>query len=221
MPDTKAASSTQAFQNTWLSRYPWPEKVVTDNGPEFNGHEFEFMLMNFGIKRGRISAHTPTANAVAESIHRGMGMILRTLFEGRKPATVEAWDALYDEAVAQLLRACRCSANTSLQGVAPGALVFGRDMHLNIPIVADILSISQNAQLRTDARLVKENARRTRHEYRVGDNVYVNNHFSSADKLKPAWVGPFPVLQVHANGTLTVQRGQVHERISLRRIKPV
>jgi hypothetical protein len=125
-----------------------------------------------------------------------------------------------DTAIAMTIRACRSAANTSLQGLAPGAIVFGRDMHMNIPIVADILSISQNRQLQTDLRTLQENRRRTIHEYKVGDLVYSNNHHSSSDKLKPAWRGPFPILQVHTNGTVTIQRGQVHERVSIRRIKP-
>ena len=45
--------------------------------------------------------------------------------------------------------------------------------------------------------------------------VYVDNHFSSADKLRPAWKGPFNILCVHANGTLTVERGLIHERVSI------
>ena len=32
--------------------------------------------------------------------------------------------------------------------------------------------------------------------------------------------GPFPIIRVHTNNTVTVQRGQVHERLSIRRIKP-
>jgi hypothetical protein len=93
-------------------------------------------------------------------------------------------------------------------------------MHLNIPIVADIITISENRQFQTDARLLRANRLRTHHEYLVGQNVMVNNHFSSGDKLKPAWVGPFRVLQVHTNGTVTIERGRVHERISIRRLKP-
>ena len=61
---------------------------------------------------------------------------------------------------------------------------------------------------------------RIRHEYQVGDNVYVFNHHSTSDKLKPAWIGPFPILRVHTNNTVTIQRGQMHERMSFRRIKP-
>ena len=93
-------------------------------------------------------------------------------------------------------------------------------MHLNIPFIADIIALSENRQLQTDVRLERANRSRSFKDYVVGDNVYVSNHFSSSDKLKPVWKGPFLVLRVHTNGTLTIQRNQVHERISIRRLKP-
>ena len=98
--------------------------------------------------------------------------------------------------------------------------MFGRDMLLNIPIVTDIISLTQNRQLQTDLRLERENQKRSRFDYEVGGQVYVDNHFSSADKLRPAWKGPFKILRVHANGTLTVERGPIHERVSIQRCKP-
>ena len=217
---TKAEESTRVFLNTWISRYPLAEKVVTDNGPEFNGHEWEFMLMDWDLKRTRISTRTPTSNSVIESSHKAMGQILRTIFDREKPKTMDEMDKVIESAIASTMRALRCAANSSLQGLAPASLVFGRDMNLNIPIVTDIVAISHNRQLQTNLRLERENRRRTRHEYEVGQQVYVNNHHSTSDKLKPAWKGPYPVLQVHANGTLTIQRGQIHERISIRHLKP-
>ena len=43
---TKSAENARTFKNTWLARHPKPEKVVTNNGSEFNGNEWEFMLMD-------------------------------------------------------------------------------------------------------------------------------------------------------------------------------
>ena len=93
-------------------------------------------------------------------------------------------------------------------------------MLLNIPIVTDIIAISENRQLQTDLRLERENRKRSHMDYQVGQMVWINNHFTSSDKLKPAWKGPYKVLRVHTNGTLTVERGPIHERLSIRRCKP-
>ena len=72
----------------------------------------------------------------------------------------------------------------------------------------DVIALTHNRQLQS------------RCEHVVGQNVCVNDHFSSGDKMKPAWKGPFPILQAHSDGTVTAQRGQIHERVSVRRIKP-
>lgn len=217
---TQCDETTSAFTDTWLARYPLPEKILTDGGPEFSGHEWDFMLQHWGLKRGRISTHTPTANAIIESSHKTMGQILRTILDRENPTTMEELDKVVDSALAQTLHAMRCAASTSLNGIAPGALVFGRDMLLNIPIVTDIIAISENRQLQTNLRLERENRKRSQMDYQVDGRVFVNNHFSSGDKLKPAWKGPYRIVRVHTNGTLTIERGQIHERVSIRRCKP-
>ena len=68
---------------------------------------------------------------------------------------------------------------------------------------------------------MRENQHRTLHECVVGQQVCVNDHFSSADELKPVWVGPFSILRVHTNGAITVQHGQMHKQIFVHRVKLV
>ena len=46
---TKSTEDAHTFKNTWLSWCPKLDKVVTDNGPEFNSNDWEFMLMDWGI----------------------------------------------------------------------------------------------------------------------------------------------------------------------------
>ena len=178
------------------------------------------MLMNHGLDKVNISPNTPTANAAIESVHKVMGQIIRTIFNSRKPTNVKEFGETVDECVAHANFSCRCAANTSLQGLAPGSVVFGRDMHMNIPVVSDLLSIGRARQNQTDQRVFRENARRVPYDYAVGNMVYVKHVFKPADKIKEIWKGPFPILRVHTNNTVTVQRGQIHERMSIRRIKP-
>ena len=111
---TKCDENTRAFVDTWLSRYPVPERILTDGGPEFVGHEWEFMLGNWGLTKGKISAHTPTANAIIESSHRSMGQILRTIFEREKPKTLDEMDEVVRSALACTMRAMRCATSTIL-----------------------------------------------------------------------------------------------------------
>ena len=53
-------------------------------------------------------------------------------------------DKVVKSALACTVRAMLCAASTLLEDIAPGALVFGRDMLLNIPIVTDIIAITEN-----------------------------------------------------------------------------
>ena len=46
-----------------------------------------------------------------------------------------------DLVLACTMQALQCAPSTLLDGVTPGALVFGQDMLLNIPIVTDIVSL--------------------------------------------------------------------------------
>ena len=90
-----------------------------------------------------------------------------------------------------------------------------------IVLITDIITLQQHRQALVDRRLIKANSQRTRHEYKVGEFVYIDNKNTAAHKLKPIYSGPFPILQVHTNNTVTVQRdNHVVERLSIRRLKP-
>ena len=121
---------------------------------------------------------------------------------------------LVDNALATAMYAHCCSPNTSLGFYSPGALVFQRDMLLDIPLIADIHTLTQNRQALIDKRLLQANRRRTRHEFKVNDQVFIKVH-DRPNKLSLVCIGPFPIIQVHTNNTVTVQRGPVQERLSI------
>ena len=116
---------------------------------------------------------------------------------------------------------CQCCSTSALGGYSPRALTFGRDMHLNIPIVVDILTLKTLRQAKIDQALLHENRNRKTHEYKVGDQVYLHNKNESKDKLKPVFSGPYQIIQVHTNNTVTIRHSNnIIERITIRRLKP-
>jgi hypothetical protein len=218
---TTAKEAWENLRNVWLSRYPRPFRCVHDNGSEFNGHDFQFPLGDAGITSVPISSHTPTSNGIIESIHKTVGQVIRTLVAIYKPTTKDEALQLVHRALATAMHACRASSSGALSGLSPGAVVFRRDMHLDIPLIADILTLQNSRQAQIDIRLHRENQRRRRHEYKVGGAIYVHNKHNAANKLKPIFSGPFRILQVHTNNNVTIQRGpNIQERLSIRRIKP-
>ena len=65
----------------------------------------------------------------------------------------------------------------------------------------------------------RENRQRIQHTYKVGDKVLVYKPGIIPTLTSPK-KGPYPIVKVHTNGTVTIQRGVVVERLSIRRITP-
>lgn len=143
-----------------------------------------------------------------------------------QPNDEAAANALINHAFATAMHATHCTSHLSLDNISPGALAFGCDMLLNMPLVANLVAIQERRQIQVDQCLVKENNKRCRHDYVVGEQVMLSNYKRQSkggvvQKLENLWVGPFPIIQVHANGTVMLERPNgVHERVSLRLIKP-
>ena len=94
-------------------------------------------------------------------------------------------------------------------------------MFLGIPLIADILAIRNNRQLLVDKRLLRENAKRIKHDYAIDEKVWKNQQIGFSDKLKPTMQGPYKIIRVHTNGTVTIQLSpNVTERINICRIRP-
>ena len=214
-----AKNAIALFENHWLARYPRPERIVHDHGPEFHGQDFQWPLIYAGIKAARITPHTPTANAIIEATHKVIGQIIRTLINLKVPQDKDSAELLVDEALTTAMHALRCNPVSSLGNYSPGAIVFNRDMLLNIPLVADILTITKHRQALIDKRLLRANRSRTRHEFKLNQYVFIK-HQSRDNKLDLVTHGPCPIVQVHTNNAVTVKRGQIEERISIRHLIP-
>jgi hypothetical protein len=216
-----SAHVAMRFENKWLSRYPRPSRCIHDQGPEFMGVDFQRILLLNGIKDVATTIKNPQANAVCERMHQTVTNILRPLLHAHFPPTAEAANDVIDTALATASYASRASLHRSLN-VSPGALVFHRDMLLNIPLIADLNMIRERRQVLIDENLRRQNMKRRTFDYQVGQQVLVLNSKERPSKLEPrAPDGPFPIIQVHVNGNVTIQRdAYTTERINIRRLRP-
>ena len=214
----ESVETADLIQNLWLSRYPRPLVCVTDGGPEFQGAT-KAMLQQAGIKHKMGSAGVPTSNAYIEAIHKPIGQVLRTLLHWEQPfASRRDADVAINNALHTAMHVCRAASNGTLGGHSAGVLAFGRDMHLNLPIIVDKLRVAEQRQLMADKRLTTAMARRIAKDYKVGDWVYLKANDSY--KLQERWIGPFQISRVHTNGTVSYHRRNLDERMSIRRLKP-
>ena len=101
----------------------------------------------------------------------------------------------------------------------PGHDVFVRDMLLNLTSVSDWQVATAAKQRQVDIDNVRENAKRVTRDYAIGNQVYMKmtGIYHKLDYRKH-WLYIFT--EVFTNGTVQVQRGQVNERINIRRLNP-
>jgi hypothetical protein len=143
------------------------------------------------------------------------------LLHAHFPQNIQAATDIIDTALATTSHASRSSVHPTLN-ILPGALVFHRDMFLDIPLIADLATIRQQRQVLIDENLCRQNLKRRSFEYQVGQQVLVLNSAIHPAKLDPTSTeGPFLIIQVHTNGTVTIQRSEhVTKRINIRRLCP-
>ena len=113
---------------------------------------------------------------------------------------VQARDII-GSALATAIHAMRTTVVTTL-GSTPGALAFFRDMFLNIPLVADWQTIAQNREQFINENLRRANAQRRQYDYAPNQQVLKKVH--DPTKLGVRTTGPFTILRVYVNGTITL-----------------
>ena len=71
-----------------------------------------------------------------------------------------------------------------------------------MPILADFRLLKQRREAVINYNLLRENKKRVSHDYKVGEAVL--KLVFRPNKLEPRAEGPYPIAQVHANGSLTI-----------------
>jgi hypothetical protein len=100
----------------------------------------------------------------------------------------------------------------------PGQLVFGRDMIFNIRHEADWQLIQERKRARIEGNNARENMKRREHDYAIGEKILITK--ADFNKMEPSREGPYAITRVHANGTVTIQKGRALQRINIRQCMP-
>ena len=92
-------------------------------------------------------------------------------------------------------------------------------MLLNIPLVADWHMVTKRQEHLINQNLRRENRKRQRWDYQVGQQVLKQVH--DPTELGKRTAEPFKIKQVHVNGTVTMElRPGITEQINIQQIKP-
>ena len=210
---------SQQFESCWLNRYPRPNKCIHDKGGEFIGWEFQELLETANIIDSPTTSCNPQTNSICERLHQTVANSLRATVTTRPPQNVQQAKQIVDNALSNAIHITRCAVSRSL-GVSPGALVFRRDMFLDIPIISDPVEIQRKRQVIVDENLRRQNQKRREFNYSVGQELLMKT--VNPDKLGPRSHRPYVITRVYTNGTVDIQRSEnVTERINIRRIIPL
>ena len=212
--DKSSARISRLFDQTWLSRYPRPRKVIFDNGSEFK-KDFVPLLKDWSIKPKATTIKNPQSNSPIERVHQVIRHMLLT-----KNLKEKIFDYLdpFGSILASVAWAIRASYNSTTDAT-PAQLVFGRDMMFNLTTLVNWKELSIRKQALVDKANLRENKSRVDYDYKTGDLVYITKD-GIMRKLDVPKLGPFPITDIFTNGTVRIQRGAVNERINIRRLEP-
>jgi hypothetical protein len=213
--DKSSAQISNLVYKTWFSRYPHCRYIIYNNGSKFKLH-FRSLCDTYGIKHNLTSVKNPQANAILERIHAVIGNMLHTSeLDMAKPVKPSDIDIFLSDAAWAL----RSTYHRVLKA-SSGAAIFGRDMLFDIPFIADWQKIGEHRQRLTDLNNAHENKGRIDHDYQVGQKVLLRKEGILYNAESRWHKKPWLITSVHTNGTITVQRGNKIDRMSIRRVKP-
>ena len=211
-----AYNVANVVETTWLSRYPWPKVMTFDRGTEFMAEFAQMIRKDYGIKKKPITSRNPQANAIIERVHQTIGNMLRTfkLYDRDDLDLGDPWSGV----LAAIMFGLRATYHTTTQAT-PMQLVYNRDAIVNAKFQADWKFIKDRKQKIIAANNAKENAKRTKHTYHVGDKV-MTKRAKIAKHGDPDHEGPYTILQVFNNGTLQIQKRRYSDVVNIRQVMP-
>jgi hypothetical protein len=158
----------------------------------------------------------PRVNGILECVHQVLGQMLRTAeFDMADSVTPDDVDVFLDNAAWAI-----CFTYHTVLKASPGAAIFGCEMLLDIPFVADWHKTGEQSQLLNDQGNQHKNAKHIDYDYKVEDKVLLINEGILRKAESAYGKEPWNNTTVHTNGTIKIQRGTKMERVIIRRVQP-
>jgi hypothetical protein len=130
--DKTSAQISNLVYKCWFSKYPHCCYMINNNGSEFKLY-FCALCKTYGVKRKPTSIKNPTANAILERIHAVFTNMLRTAkLDMAELVNASNIDIFLTDAAWAI-----CSTHHTVLKASPGAAIFGQDMLIGIPFIAD------------------------------------------------------------------------------------
>ena len=206
-PEIEIISSTEAKTcipklDTIFARYGIPSKITTDNGPPFNGKEFETYTKTLGIEWKTITPLWPQGNAVVERFMKPIGKLLKTAeIEGKN----------WRQELQRFLLQYRSTPHQTTK-VAPCELLFNRQIKGYLPELKKKRVVNKHNKAKRNLEKSKEEnkeyydrKRRTKEAgIKKGDTVICKQ--KKNDKLTPKFDPEYYTVVRRKYNTITAEK---------------
>ena len=203
-----------------FTRWGFPSKLTSDNGPQFTSSIFKKWLKKNGIAHARATPYHPQANGIVERLHRTLNGVIAKTIECKGD-----WASVLPMALFFL----RCTPSSST-GISPFLLTHGWEPSNPIQLlykswvdeelggvdlsewVLDNSDRVEAAREQATLQLIENSIHRTEmfnkkamnRQFLVGDRVWVRRP-GLDHKLRESWVGPGTVVKANSPCSFRVQ----------------
>ena len=203
-----------------------PYRILTDQGPNFEGQLFKELCKALGIAKIRTSPYKPSTNGITERFHQTLNSMIAKCIKGSQ----RYWDLK----VPVVLAAYRASCH-SATSLTPNRIVFGRENTLPADLVlcdADKLPERENSVIELEAehqerfrsayQLARDHlkvvAQRSKSYYNVGVKsaefansrvwyFYPRRYSKRSRKWQFVYTGPYTVVDRLTDVTYLIKKG--------------
>ena len=126
----QSSTVAQQMETAWLTRYPWPEEVIHDQGSEPLGDFADMIKEDYPtIKQQPTTTWNPQVDGILDRAHATAGDAIKTMDLDQADDDIDPWEGV----LAATMLAMRSTCHTTLRAT-PAQLVFGQDSILKHPI---------------------------------------------------------------------------------------
>lgn len=166
-PNQKAQTVAKCLWDNFLVHYGFPERLHSDQGPDFESHTIKELCRIAGIQKTRTTPYHPRGNPV-ERFNRTLLQMLGTLENKNKTH--------WKDFVKPLVHAYNCTRN-DVTGFSPYELMFGRQPRLPIDLA---FGLPVNKPQKSHSQYVHDLRSRLEESYKIA----TRNAAKTADRNK-------------------------------------
>lgn len=215
----------------FISLFGIPKFILTDQGTNFTAELFKRTCEFLKIKQIWASPYHPQTQGALERSHSTLKEYLKSF--------VNENQTNWHKFVYTAMLTYNSTIHTTTQ-FTPFELIFGHkpyipdsvfDLRTDITYPEYIKMLHHRLKVSREKAIQNINAskERSKHyydrhtrsvQYKIGEYVYVKNHVRLKKALSPLWKGPYKIVKIHGNNTLSLLINRRHVKHHFDEVKP-